>query len=37
MTGLGYGGYDDGLGLGVHRGLDHLEHEVWQVTGRGDR
>lgn len=31
MPGLGYGGYDDGLGLGVHRGLDHLEAEVWDV------
>lgn len=32
MPGLGYGGYDDGLGLGVHRGLDHLESEVWDVS-----
>ena len=32
MLGLGYGGYDDGLGLGVHRGVDHLEHDVWDVT-----
>lgn len=32
MLGLGYGGYDDGLGLGVHRGIDHLEHDVWDVT-----
>lgn len=31
MTGLGYGGYDDGLGLGVYRGTDHLEHDVWDV------
>ena len=31
MTGLGYGGYDDGLGLGVHRGVEHLEHEVWEL------
>jgi hypothetical protein len=46
MTGLGYGGYDDGLGLGVHRGTDHLESEVWDVghpavvtypDGRSDR
>jgi hypothetical protein len=32
MQGLGYGGYDDGLGLGVHRGLDHLEADVWDVS-----
>ena len=32
MLGLGYGGYDDGLGLGVHRGVDHLEHEVWDLV-----
>jgi hypothetical protein len=33
MPGLGYsGGYDDGLGLGVHRGVDHLEHDVWDVS-----
>jgi hypothetical protein len=32
MQGLGYGGYDDGLGLGVHRGLDHVEAEVWDVS-----
>ena len=32
MTGLGYGGYDDGLGLGVWRGVTHLEHEVWDVS-----
>ena len=31
MPGLGYGGYDDGLGLGVHRGVEHLEHEVWDA------
>ena len=31
MLGLGYGGYDDGLGLGVHRGVEHLEHDVWDV------
>ena len=36
MTGLGYGGYDDGLGLGVHRGKDHLESEVWDVSDRAD-
>lgn len=32
MTGLGYGGYQDGLGLGVWRGLRHLEAETWQVS-----
>ncbi len=32
MPGLGYGGYDDGLGLGVHRGLQHFESEVWDVS-----
>ena len=32
MQGLGYGGYDDGLGLGVHRGLEHLEADVWDVS-----
>jgi hypothetical protein len=31
MQGLGYGGYDDGRGLGVWRGEDHLEHDVWDV------
>ncbi len=46
MQGLGYGGYDDGLGLGVWRGVDHLETERWDVShparvqypdGRADR
>jgi hypothetical protein len=32
MTGLGYGGYDDGLGLGVHRGRAHIETDVWDVS-----
>jgi hypothetical protein len=32
MQGLGYGGYDDGLGLGVHRGIEHLESEIWDVS-----
>ena len=32
MQGLGYGGYDDGRGLGVHRGMEHLEHGVWDVS-----
>ena len=32
MPGLGYGGYDDGLGLGVWRGTEHLEADAWDVT-----
>ena len=33
MTGLGYsGGFDDGRGLGVWRGVDHVESDVWDVT-----
>ena len=32
MAGLGYSGYDDGRGLGVHRGSEHLEHDVWDVS-----
>ncbi len=32
MQGLGYGGYRDGLGLGVWRGLQHLETDVWDVS-----
>ena len=36
MPGLGYGGYDDGLGLGVWRGLDHVEHDVWDVSHHRD-
>lgn len=32
MLGLGYGGYNDGGGLGAYRGLQHLEHEVWDVS-----
>jgi hypothetical protein len=32
MPGLGYsGGYDDGRGLGVWRGDDHREVDVWDV------
>jgi hypothetical protein len=31
MQGLGYGGYDDGRGLGVWRGDEHIEHDVWDV------
>ena len=32
MTGLGYGGYRDGLGLGVYRGPRLLESDVWDVS-----
>jgi hypothetical protein len=32
MQGLGYGGYDDGRGLGVWRGDEHVEHDVWDVS-----
>jgi hypothetical protein len=32
MQGLGYGGYRDGLGLGVWRGIQHLETETWDVS-----
>lgn len=32
MTGLGYGGYHDGLGLGVWRGAAHLESDRWDVS-----
>lgn len=32
MTGLGYGGYNDGLGLGAYRGAHHVEHDVWDVS-----
>lgn len=32
MQGLGYGGYDDGRGLGFWRGDSHLEHDVWDVS-----
>jgi hypothetical protein len=32
MQGLGYGGYDDGLGLGVWRGVSHEETDVWDVA-----
>jgi hypothetical protein len=33
MQGLGYsGGFDDRAGLGVWRGEEHLEHDVWDVS-----
>jgi hypothetical protein len=32
MQGLGYGGYDDGLGLGVWRGAMHSESDAWDVS-----
>jgi hypothetical protein len=36
MPGLGYGGYDDGRGLGVWRGPEHVEHETWDVSYPAD-
>ena len=36
MPGLGYGGYHDGLGLGVWRGLQHVEAEIWDVSHHAD-
>jgi len=36
MPGIGYGGYDDGLGLGVWRGVEVLEHDVWDVSHHRD-
>ncbi len=36
MPGLGYGGYHDGLGLGVWRGISHVEAEVWDVSHHAD-
>jgi hypothetical protein len=36
MPGLGYGGYNDGLGLGVWRGVSHTEFDVWDVTHPAD-
>jgi len=32
MQGLGYGGYDDQKGLGVYRGEEHVEHDIWDVS-----
>jgi hypothetical protein len=32
MQGLGYGGYNDGLGLGVWRGESHFESDAWDVS-----
>lgn len=32
MQGLGYGGYDDGLGLGVYRGDNHIETDRYNVS-----
>jgi hypothetical protein len=32
MQGLGYGGYRDARGLGVWRGEEHLEHDVFDVS-----
>ena len=36
MTGLGYGGWDDRLGLGVYRGLDYEERDTWDVSHPAD-
>ncbi|MCP4906865.1 MAG: hypothetical protein GY910_17975 [bacterium] len=36
MQGLGYGGYDDARGLGVWRGDEYLEHDVWDVSHASD-
>ncbi len=32
MQGLGYGGYEDQRGLGVYRGEEFLEHDIWDVS-----
>ncbi len=36
MPGLGYGGWNDRLGLGVYRGLAYEEHETWDVSHPAD-
>ncbi|WAJ44831.1 hypothetical protein OK015_27685 [Mycobacterium sp. Aquia_216] len=36
MHGLGYGGYEDGLGLGVYRGAKHIEIDSYEVTHSAD-
>jgi hypothetical protein len=36
MPGLGYGGWNDRLGLGVYRGLQYEEHETWDITHPAD-
>lgn len=36
MQGLGWGGYNDGLGLGVYRGTDHLETDSYQLPTPAD-
>ncbi|WP_419918838.1 hypothetical protein [Candidatus Poriferisocius sp.] len=37
MAGLGYsGGWNDGLGLGVYRGEQHIEHETWDISHPAD-
>jgi hypothetical protein len=36
MPGLGYGGYNDGLGLGVWRGVQHIETDIWDVSHHAD-
>lgn len=36
MPGLGYGGYNDGRGLGAWRGIEHDEADVWDVSHCGE-
>ncbi len=36
MPGLGYGGWDDRLGLGVYRGSDYQERDTWDVGHPAD-
>jgi hypothetical protein len=36
MPGLGYGGWNDGKGLGVYRGRQHDEWDTWDVSHPAD-
>jgi hypothetical protein len=36
MPGLGYGGWDDGKGLGAYRGTSHVEWDTWDVGHKAD-
>ena len=36
MPGLGYGGWDDGKGLGAYRGRAHTEWDTWDVSHAAD-
>ncbi len=36
MPGLGYNGWDDGLGLGVYRGASYKERDTWDVSHPAD-